>query len=130
MVTKLSKFGKKRNSKAENIIASVVFVAVLLGVIGFFVYQNISIAQKRGNLEGQLADLQTRVTELSVQQEGLQSDIQDIETEEYQEKLLREQGLYKRQGEEVITVLPADEILEGVGVKEEKQRVWWKPWTW
>jgi len=114
----------------ENVIASVVFVAVLAGVIGFFVFQNITIGQKRADLKDQLSDLQIRIAELSVQQEGLQNDIQGIETEEYQEKLLREQGIYKKEGEEVVTVLPADANFDQAGLKEEEQRVWWKPWTW
>jgi len=130
MVAKFSKFSKKRKSFIENTIAVVVFSAVLFGIIGFFTYQNIKIGQKRIDLENQLEGLQAKVAELSVQQEELQEGIANTQTEEYQEKLLREQGLYKKEGEEVVTILPAEETLGEVGGAEGKNSVWWKPWTW
>lgn len=130
MVAKLSKFGKKRNSFIENVVASIVFVGIFGGLIGFFVYQNITIGQKRSDLEGRMSELQAQVSELSNQRDQLQENIADTQTEEYQEKVLREQGLYKKEGEQVITVLPPAITFEEVVESEEKQSTWWKPWTW
>ena len=47
-------------------------------------------------------------------------------TKEYQERVLREQGLYQKPGEEVVTVLPLDEPEQ----KQQEEKVWWNPWTW
>ncbi|HEX9722336.1 MAG TPA: hypothetical protein VGA53_03660 [Candidatus Paceibacterota bacterium] len=130
MVAKFSKFSKRKKSIIENTAAAVVFGFIFFGIVGFFLYQNITIGQKRAGLENQLATLQTKAIELSVQQEELQEGVANTQTEEYQEKLLREQGLYKKEGEQVITVLPPKETSGQAGSKAEQQRTWWKPWTW
>ena len=130
MVAKFSKFSKKRKSFIENTAAIFVFSLVLFGIIGFFAYQNIKIGQKRADLENQLEGLQEKVAALSVQQTDLQEGIANTQTEEYQEKLLREQGLYKKEGEEVVTILSVEEVPGEVGEVEKKNSVWWKPWTW
>lgn len=130
MVSKLSKFSKKKKTLFENVVAGAVFVVILVGLIGFFTFQNITIGQKRAELENQLADLQVKAADMSAQQQELQGEVADTQTAEYQEKLLREQGLYKKEGEQVVTVLPPEEQSGQEGQEESKERTWWKPWTW
>ena len=131
MVAKVSQFGKRRKKVFENVAVAVVFLAVCVLVIGFFAYQNVVIGKKRTELEGQLYSLQAHAGDLSLQKQELEGQIENKETAEYQEKILREQGLYKKPGEQVVTVLPAEEGAENVsGGEEGEERVWWKPWTW
>lgn len=131
MVTKISKFRKKRNRLFGGAIASFVFAAALLAITGFFIFQNVIMSQKRSALEEKLQELQVQTSELSLQHEVLEANIADTQTEEYQEKMLREQGLYKKEGEEVVTILPAESAPEEISQnKDKKERAWWKPWTW
>jgi len=130
MVTKFSKFSKRKKSIIENTVAAVVFGFIFFGIVGFFLYQNITIGQKRADLENQLAALQTKAIELSAQQEELQEGVANTQTEEYQEKLLREQGLYKKEGEQVVTVLPPEESSNQSAEQNERERRWWNPFTW
>jgi TolA-binding protein len=130
MVTKFSKFSKKKKSFMENAVAGIVFVVIFFGVIGFFIFQNITIGEKRVELENQLKELQAQVYEMEGQHQELKEDIADTQTEEYQERLLREQGLYKKEGEEVVTVLPAEGNVVDTHEDEKEEGVWWKPWTW
>jgi len=131
MITKNLKFRKKGNRLLEGAVATAAFFIVFLGIVGFFVYQNVSMAQKRSALEDRFLELQAQVQELSLQKEILEADVANTQTEEYQERMLREQGLYKKEGEQVVTILPpeigSEEISDGEG---EKKRVWWNPFTW
>jgi len=81
-------------------------------------------------LEEKLQELQTQMTELSVQKATLEENVQDTQTQEYQERVLREQGLYKKEGEQVVTVLPPEVPAETAPVKEENNRKWWNPFSW
>lgn len=126
----IAKKRKKRNSAFQNILVGVVFLFIFGGGIGFMSYQNIKINQKRGELEGKLQSLQAQTAQLSTRKAELAQQIGEIESEEYQEKLLREQGLYKKEGEEVVTVLPPEVVSGEVRQEEEQERAWWNPLTW
>src|SRR3989344_5874649 len=128
MVAKVSQFGKRRKKVFENVAVAVVFLAVCVLVIGFFVYQNVVIGKKRTELEGQLYSLQAHEGDLSLQKQELEGQIENKETAEYQEEILREQGLYKKLGEQVVTVLPAEEGAENVSGRGEEKGFWGNPW--
>jgi len=106
----ITKNRKKRNSAFQNILVAVIFLFIFGGGIGFMSYQNIKINQKRGELEEKLQSLQAQTEQLSVRKTELEKQIGEIESEEYQEKLLREQGLYKKEGEEVKSTCPGVSI--------------------
>lgn len=128
MVAKISKFGKRKSKSFENVIAVAVFVALLVGIMGLFAYQNVKIGQKRSDLEQRLQELQAQVQELSLQGAALQESVAQTQTQEYEEKVLREQGLYKKQGEQVITVLPPETAEEPPKPEEKKEiKDWWNP---
>ncbi|MEK7542514.1 MAG: septum formation initiator family protein [Patescibacteria group bacterium] len=131
MITRNSKFGKKKKRLYENVVASAVFVVIFFGIMGFFVYQNVKMGQKRSALEDRLQELQAQMNELSTQRETLEANIANTQTKEYEEKVLREQGLYKKEGEQVVTVLPPEVATESVNPEETKKaKKWWNPWTW
>lgn len=144
MIPKLSKFGKSRPAQAgvrpsrarknrvhESIIVSGVFVVFLLSIFAFFIYQNVNMDQKRSILEERLQDLRVQASELSAQKTILEANVAGIQSKEYQEKILREQGLYQKEGEQVITILPPEDAVKDVSSSEdEKNRLWWNPLTW
>jgi len=131
MVAKISKFSKQKRQVFEGVLAAAVFVIVFGGIVGFFVFQNVNTYQRRAGLENRLQELQAQASDLVRQKEILEAAVADTQTEEYQERVLREQGLYKKEGEEVVTVLPPEDESEVVPRKENtKERVWWQPWTW
>ena len=128
MVTKSSKYRKQKQAKLQTIIIVVVFAIVFLGPILFLAYHNIQIGEKRVELENQAQELQGEINDIISRSIELEIELDENNTVEFQEKTLREQGLYKKEGEEVVTILPADvQIEEEI---EETQRKWWNPFTW
>jgi cell division protein FtsB len=130
MVSKFSTFSKKRKSILENTIAGAVFVVLFVGIIGFFIFQNVKIGSKRAGLEDQLQTLQAQVIQMEAQHGELEEGLENTQTQEYQEKLLREQGLYKKPGEEVVTILQGEEESAPAQEEQKKERIWWNPFTW
>jgi len=125
-----AKLGKRKKRLFESVVVTGVFIGVFVLIVGLFIFQNVKIGQKRGDLEKRAQELQAQVQELSVQRQALEANVEKTQTQEYQEKVLREQGLYKKEGEQVVTVLPPEATVETEPVQEKKERVWWKPWTW
>lgn len=126
----ITKKRKKRNSAFQNILVAAVFLFIFGGGIGFMSYQNIKINQKRGELEEKLQSLQAQAGQLSMRKTELERQIGEIESEGYQEKLLREQGLYKKEGEEVVTILPPETVSGEFKETEEQEHAWWNPLGW
>ncbi len=123
MITKNSYFRKRAGSSSQNVIVGLVFTFIFVGVIGFLVFQNIAIYQKRSALEKKAEQLRAQIKELENQNTQIQATIQIDQGQQYQEKVLREQGLYKKPGEQVITVLP-QASQQQVQTKENK-KPWW-----
>ena len=132
MIPEHSKFGKGKRKRFENAAVGAVFVGILVLIVGFLVYQNVSMAQKRSSLEDRLQELRVQENEYLAQIQVKEAAIADIQLEERQEKILREQGLYKKEGEEVVTILPPEEnTVEVMGEEDGKEkRVWWNPLSW
>ncbi|MCP6726762.1 MAG: septum formation initiator family protein [Patescibacteria group bacterium] len=128
MIAKRSSKRKEKWEKIQNIFFVSIFLLVILGIIGFFIYNNFSINSRRSDLEQRKQELQAQLLELQLRQGDLEVKIEYNDSEEFQEKILREQGLFQKPGEEVITILPPDEKEEID--KGEKERVWWNPITW
>lgn len=130
MISKSLRFGKKRASLFENFVFSFVFVFIFASILGFFIFQNMKIANRRAHLSAELSQLRSKAGELAEKKEELQVKIAQTQTEDYQEKVLREQGLYKKQGEKVVTVLPPEKGTKEEIPSVEKKRTWWNPFTW
>jgi cell division protein FtsB len=128
MVTQISKLRKKKREKFQNMAVAVFLVLVVVIFVGFLVFHNIRIYQKRAELSKQTQILQERIEESQARNQEVQEGIQERQTQEYQERILREQGLYQKEGEEVFTVV-RPEIQEQQEVVQEK-KIWWDPRTW
>jgi cell division protein FtsB len=126
MVARITRFRKRRESSTAKKVFGWSFL-VLIGLLGLFlVFYNVFLYQKRADLQERAAELQAEITELQLRERQLEYQLEVSETAEYQERVLREQGLYQRPGEEVVTILPADEPE----TEQQEARVWWNPLTW
>lgn len=119
---------RKKKSSFQNHVFLLVFFAIFLGVIGFLAFQNFRIYQKRTELSSIAKDLKTQIAALQQRKQALEAGIIEVESVEYQEKVLREQGLYQKPGEEVFTILPPEDSENQNS--QEQTRVWWNPTTW
>ncbi len=123
-----TQFRKTRNPSSRSTVFLFVFLGIFLGVIGFLAFQNLRIYQKRAELSSIAQELKAQVSDLQQRKLQLEAGIVEVQSVEYQEKVLREQGLYQKPGEEVVTVLPPEQSQEQNRAQEK--RVWWNPITW
>ena len=128
MVAKEKPQRKKDNSSRDTIIAIVIFLVLVVAPITFLIFNNVRMQQKRNELVEQERALRAQLEQLEERKIDLEATIESINSVDSQEKILREQGLYKKPGEEVITIVPAEN--EPVQVVEEEERTWWNPLTW
>lgn len=91
-------------------------------------YENAKLLQKRSELLQKTRELKSEITRFTQEGVALQAAIAENQTLEYQEKILREQGLYQKPGEQVVTILPPQTQTQ-LEQKSEK-RIWWDPRTW
>ena len=122
------KFRKKKIGKLRDTVFLTMLLVLGLGLGTFLVFHNIRIYQKRVELQKRTEVLKDQIASLEGRKGELESAIQVGTTQEYQEKVLREQGLYKKPGEEVVTILPPEQVQEEQ--KQQASRVWWNPFTW
>lgn len=120
---------KKKIGKFRDTVFLSMLLVVGLSLGAFLLFYNIRIYQKRVELQKRAENLQSQIASLESRKNELESAIQVGTTQEYQEKVLREQGLYKKPGEEVVTIIPPEQVQ-----KEQKQakenKVWWNPFSW
>jgi len=124
-----SRLRKKKIGKLRDTVFLTMLLVLGLGLGSFLVFNNIRIYQKRVELQKRAEVLKDQIASMENRKSELESAIQVGATPEYHEKVLREQGLYKKPGEEVVTIIPPEQVQE-----EQKQqqagRVWWNPWSW
>lgn len=120
---------KKKISKLRDTVFLTTLLVLGLGLGTFLVFHNIRIYQKRVELQKRAESLKDQISSLESRKNELESAIQIGTTQEYQEKVLREQGLYKKPGEEVVTIIPPEQVQEEQKQQQES-RVWWNPFTW
>lgn len=128
MVAKRKRFNKGKEEIFQNIVLILLFFLIFFGITGLLFYNNIKISSKRGELGNQAQELQNKVVELEAQKKELEEGGFKIEDIEFQEEVLREKGLYKKPGEEVITILPIDDE-DSLNQAEEGSN-WWNPLNW
>ena len=126
MVAKISRFRNKQKSSTTKKVFGWSFL-VLVGLLGLFlIFHNLRLYQKRAELQEKARELQLEIAELSQREELLQQQLKISTTREYQERVLREQGLYQKPREEMVTIIPLEEPEQ----KEQKEKAWWDPWNW
>lgn len=89
------------------------FLPILLGclifiIVGFLVYSDLKISNRRTELSLQLQMLQKELFDLETKRQNLQAQVLQGESQEYLEREARETFNLKKPGEEVVAVIPAD----------------------
>src|SRR3989338_8586000 len=120
---------KRKISKLRDTVFLTMLLVLGLGLVFFLIFHNIRIYQKRVELQKRAEELQDQIASLGSRKTELESAIQVGTTQEYQEKVLREQGLYKKPGEEVVTIIPPEQVQEEQKA-QQASRVWWNPFSW
>jgi len=121
---KKARFAEARRGSRQNIFFSVLLGVLLLVVVGFLIVSNWRINQKRTEYQAQIEVLQAELQALEIKRQQLQSQISQTSEGEYLEEQARETLNLKKQGEEVVKVLPAEEETTG----EPKKGFWRKVW--
>lgn len=118
----------RKKNQSSNVFVWVIFLAIFALIAGFLVYQNAKLFQKRSELLKKARELESEISRLTQEGVQLQASITENQTPEYQEKVLREQGLYQKPGEQVVTILPPQTQTQVQ--QPPKKKPWWQPWTW
>ncbi len=116
-----------RSSRSQNLFLAGIFVFLVVGIGGVLLFNNIQLYQKTQQLRTQTDALRSQKESLEALKAQLEKGIAQGQTPEYQEKILREKGLYQKPGEQVITVVPEQPKQE---TPAKPARVWWDPRTW
>lgn len=126
MIPKVSRFRKRKESTLLKKLLGWLFLGLICVAGLFLIFYNVNLYQKRAELEERAKELKLEILELSQQELEFRNQLEVSVTPEYQERVLREQGLYQKEGEEVVTILP----LKEPEIEQKKERVWWDPRTW
>ena len=113
----IAKAQKIRKEKRQNIFFTILLGMLFLGVISALVVSNWKINQKRAEYNAQIKVLQAQLQELELKREQLQAQISQSSDEQYLETQAREIFNLQKPGEEVVTVLPAEEETVQVPVE-------------
>lgn len=121
MVTKFKK--KKKKSSRKNIFFSILLGISLLLIIGFLINTNLKIRQRRAKLLARIEALKQEIQILEEKNKELKENVSQAGTEEYLERVAREELGLKAPGEEVVVI--SEEIEKEEEIEEEK-KTWWE----
>jgi cell division protein FtsB len=121
MIPKSRRFKKDSH---QTIFFSILIGSLLVLAIGFLIFSNFKISQRRAELIAKIEDFKKEIQILEKKNQELREGVAQTESESYWEERIREQG-YKRPGEEQVVVLPGEEEEEGKtgGQKSLWQRI-------
>ncbi len=120
----ISKSRRFRKDSHQTIFFSILIGILLAAAIGFLIFSNFKISQRRAELTAKIEDFKKEIQILEKKNQELRAGITQTENESYWEERIREQG-YKKPGEEQIVVLPPEGGEEGEtgGQKSLWQRI-------
>ena len=102
---------KIKKGSGKNIFSSVLIIISILAVVGFLIFSNLRISQRRAELRSQVEAIEKKIQLLEEKNQELRAGIIKTQSESYWEEKIREQG-YKKPGEEQVVVLPPEESKE------------------
>lgn len=108
----------KKGGNSQNIFFSILIGVFLFGIVGFLLFSNLKINQKRTELIDKIEEIKKEIHLLEERNEQLKAGILQTESDAYWEARLYEQG-YKKPGEEAVVVLPSEGKDETAVPKEK-----------
>lgn len=100
---------KRRREAFQNLIFPLFLGFLFFIIVSFLIISNLKINKRRDELNQRLETLKTELQSLEERKQELEAGVSQTEDMDYTEKLLREKGLYKKEGEEVVVILPPEE---------------------
>ena len=94
----------------RTVISSILLGILAIAVIGFLVISNLRINQRRAELTTRIEAFKKEIQILEEKNQELQSGIIRSGEEDFLEEKAREQLGLKKPGEEVVVILPPEEI--------------------
>lgn len=110
----------KRKKNLSSTLFSFVLAGVAVLVVGFLIYTNFKINQKRTELYSQIERLKTEIERLQQRNQELQAGILRVKEEDFLERQARKRFQLKKPGEQVVTILPKEKK------EPEKKESWWQ----
>jgi len=95
-------------------------------VVSFLFYTNWNINQKRAQLTARIEALKGEIQVLEQKNIEFKERVSEVGSEEYLEKVAREQLNLKAPGEEVVVVKKEPASAEGSGEAKEEKKSWWE----
>jgi len=118
----VAKFKKNKKSKSlKDKVLSIFLISLVLFIVGFIIVTNWKINKRREGLINRVSLLKEEVQKLEEKNRELKEKKLDSESEDYLERVARDQLDLKKPGEEVIVVQKEEEQKE----EEEEKKSWW-----
>lgn len=122
MITKVRKI--KKGTRGKKLFFPILVAVLVLLVIGFLIKTNLKIKQRRAKLTAQIEVLQEEIQSLEEKNQELKQGISQAGSEEYLERVAREELGLKAPGEEVVVIsMEGEEEEKEV---EEEKKTWWE----
>ena len=114
----------KRKSSSRKIFVSLTLGSLLFIIIVFLIISNWRINERRDGLIQRISQLRQEIQVLEERNQQLKAGVSQTLQSDYAEEVLREKGLYKKKGEEMVVILSPE--AEEEGKKEEERSIWEK----
>ena len=121
----VSKHSKKNK---QSLFFSVALLAALLFVVGFLVFTNWKVSQKRERMTARIEMLKNEINKLESKNEQMREEISESGTPEHLERVAREDLGLKVSGEEVVIINNQDK--NELSHEEEGKKPVWDPRSW
>ena len=119
MITKKTSKGKRSSSDNFLIVLLLIFNFTILG---FLLIANVKLFSQTGEAKNKYLDLNEEIRELEIKNNELKGLLATTNDEAEIERILREKGLYKKPGEEVVVIKREEDNLVDDFVQENFQQ--------
>jgi cell division protein FtsB len=101
-----------RNNDWDAIISIALIVCVNVSIILFLIVGNVKLFIKKQDMKAQLVDLNQEVQKLAEKNIELDRVFYETSQQDYAEGVMRDEGLYKKEGEQVVVIVGNDQPKE------------------
>jgi len=110
---------KRRSFFDKNKVFTFLLAILLLIITFYLAISNIKLNEKRSELDKRAEELRREVEALEERNSQLQGGLSNSLQLEHKERVLREKGLYKKEGENMVVILSPEKKEEEEKEKEE-----------
>jgi len=111
MITKKRRY-KKGNEQDKALMGLLVFLDIL--IIGFLVFGNLKLYAENKAIDKQYSNINKELKQITDKNRELEELFSFSSEEEYIERTLREKGMYKKAGEEVVVITRDDTLKDSI----------------